>query len=142
MATPIFYWRPFTAGTATASAGTADPCDLPLACLQTAISNTLTGTAVIQAPTRTRDSFGGYTEAYSATGTAFCRVSATGKLREYVFADGVRSVPEFRITLPYGTAVYGRYRVVENGYTYEVLGTNAGETMQTAQRALCVRIDG
>lgn len=143
MPSQIFYWRPFVAGTATPTEpGTAAPCALPLSCMQDAILHTLTGTAILYALSQVRDAFGGFADTYAAVGTAACRVRATGKIREYPFADGVRSVPEFQVTLPYGTAVYGRYRVASGGYTYEVTGTNAGETMQAAQRALCVRIDG
>ena len=129
-------------GGSSSSAGTADPYSLPIACMQDAIARTLSGTAVLYSLSQVVDAFGGFTDTYSIAGTASCRISATGKMREYNFADAVRSVPEFRLTIPSGTALFARYRVVENGYTYEVVGTNKGETAAIASRALCVRIDG
>lgn len=135
---PLGYW-PLSASS---SSGGGAACALPITCMTDAIGRTLTGTAVIYSLSQAVDAFGGFTDTYAIAGTASCRVSATGKVREYNFADGVRSVPEFRITIPAGTVLFARYRIVENGSTYEIIGTNAGETMQTAKRALCVRIDG
>jgi hypothetical protein len=147
MPTQIYYWRPVVAGTVIGGTVTppivpAVPCDLPLDCMRSAIESTLSGTAYILSLSQAGDGFGGQTDTYGTAGTANCYIYATGKMREYPFADGVRSVPEFQVTVPYGTALYGRNRIVSNGYTYEVTGSNMGETNHVATRAMCVRIDG
>lgn len=138
----IINWTSPSAGTAATTPTQAEPCELPIACMQEAIEATLTGTAVLYALTQTGDGFGGQADAYGAVGTANCRVTATGKMREYDFGNAVRSVPEFQVTLPTGTAIFGRYRIGSAGYLYEVMGTNAGQSVQLANRALCVRLDG
>jgi SPP1 family predicted phage head-tail adaptor len=90
-----------------------------LASMRATAEQALPGTAVIQGGTLTSDSGGGWTEAFTASGTVSCRVAPiTGTERE----DGARisATSEYVITLPAETTVETNDRIVVAGITYNV----------------------
>lgn len=80
----------------------------------------LPGTAVINSGTLTSDGGGGYSEAFTASGTVACRVApVTGSERE--LGDRIAADAEYVITLPAETSVETDDRIVTGGVTYNVV---------------------
>lgn len=92
-----------------------------LASMRATAEQALPGTAVIQGGTLTSDGGGGYTEAFTVSGTVDCRVApistTEGEEGGRIQADSTHI-----ITLPAGTSVQTDDRIVVAGSTYNVTG--------------------
>lgn len=79
----------------------------------------LPGTAVVMAGTLTSDGGGGYTEAFTASGTVSCRVAPVSGV-ENERGDRVSAESQYVITLPAETAIETDDQIVVSGITYNV----------------------
>lgn len=107
-------------------------------------ADALPDTCTISRKTLASDGAGGHTETWAtvASGVA-CRVamdqSAMGLTPESVLADRVVHEGRFVVTLPIGTDVTPKDRIVVGSRTFEVTGTASG-SWQTAMRVRCAEV--
>lgn len=113
---------------------------IDLSCIQSCVTASLSGTAIILAPGYASDGMGGGTATYSPVGTAACLVAQTGKTTERVVGEQVLSLPSFQILLPAGTLVQANYRIQSSGWIYEISGHNHGVTLPIFTDLDCVRV--
>ncbi len=76
----------------------------------------------------TTDPQGGTEQAFTAVGTVLCRVIPSRGAIEVGAGEAIRSVPGFNIYVPYSATVLPTYRFQSNGQTFEVVGTNKGQS--------------
>lgn len=110
-----------------------------VASMRSTINESLDGTAVIQTKGFTDNAGGGGTLAWTASGTADCRVaSLTGSERE--MGNRIAEDAKWIITLPATTSVTTNSRIVVTGSghdgTYEVLALRAW-TPSVSKRVEC-----
>ncbi len=109
-----------------------------LAGMRAAQEAALPDTCHIRVRTKISDGQGGSTETWSTVVTA-CRIRPMSNEQVQRFADRLVGVSGWVITLPYGTAVALGDQVRLDGVDYEVVGTNDGESLQTALRVYATR---
>jgi len=110
-------------------------------------TDTLPDTCTILEKTQTTDGLGGHTWAWSARGTALCRV---GSLGWQPTEEMPRNAPVARpqeeqqdawiITLPAQTACYAEDRIMvttQGSAVYEVIGQKAPHSWETARQMIC-----
>jgi len=99
----------------------------------------LPDTCTISRRTLVSDGAGGYTETWTtaASGVA-CRL-AVAQAAERILADRVVHEGGFVVTLPYGTSVTSKDRIVVGARTFEVAGVASG-SWETAVRATCSEV--
>lgn len=101
------------------------------------IDASLPGTAVISRPTFASDGQGGSTATWAAVGTVIARVSpSTRQGVEPISGGGLSREADWIGTVPDGTDITVRDRLVHGGVTYEVIDTDLTRTWD-----LCVRVD-
>lgn len=99
-------------------------------------------TGVISRLVRTSDGMGGFTEAWTASGTADCRLAPSGG-RESAVAGKLSSVGTWTLTFANGVDVRDADRVVIGAQTFAVETTAAGSvdgTWQTAMRVVATEV--
>lgn len=108
---------------------------------RTVANRFLTDTCSIQTYTAVSDSEGGQTDTWNTTQTGVpCRVSATGLTPdERALAGRVTTERLYAATLPQGTTITNRDRIVWSGNTLEVISV-AVETDQIVLRVLAVQV--
>ena len=100
----------------------------------------MAGTCVITRRTLASDGMGGFTETWAAAGTVTGRVwPATESGAERLIADRITEADAWIITVPQGTDVVAKDRIVESGRTFEVVSAIA-HTWETARRVVCVEV--
>lgn len=100
----------------------------------------MAGTCVINRRTLASDGAGGYTETWAAVGTVAGRVwPARESGAERLIADRITEADAWVITVPQGTDVLAKDRIVEGGRTFEVM-TAIVHTWETARRVVCVEV--
>lgn len=94
------------------------------------------GTVVIERYTLTANGAGGYSETWAAVGTVTGRVypQISRSSDETIGGAQVISDTSWFATLPVGTDVDARDRILYDGRTFEVLRVNNSEMWQTAVR--------
>ncbi|WWT39947.1 head-tail adaptor [Microcystis phage Mae-JY09] len=108
-----------------------------IAGMRDTLDASLPGTAVIHRATYASDNQGGSTATWAAVGTAIARISpSTRQGVEPVSGGGLSAESDWVGTLPDGTDITVRDRLVHGGLTYEVLDTDRARTWD-----LCVRVD-
>jgi head-tail adaptor len=97
---------------------------------------------VIERVTLTSDGMGGQTEAWAPVGTVVARVSprsvASG-LDDIIGGQVLNQTP-WMVTVPVGTSVTERDRVVYEAQTFEVIRTNAPRSFDTCVRLECMEV--
>ncbi len=107
--------------------------------LQDLWADTLDTTCVLTHYARVADAAGGYTET-TTTSTVACRVQpADVRAVELVDAARVMGVDYFDIALPHGTVVGAQDTITSGGYTYQVVGTTTGRSIEYGITARCTR---
>lgn len=99
-------------------------------------------TGVITRLTRTSDGMGGFTEAWTASGTADCRIAPSGG-NETTVAGKLSSVGTWTLTFANGVDVRAEDRVMVGTQTFAVETTAAGSvdgTWQTAMRVVATEV--
>lgn len=98
------------------------------------------GTCVISRKTLASDGMGGFTETWAAAGTVTGRVwPATESGAERLIADRITEADAWVITLPHGTDVVAKDRIVEGSRTFDVIAPLPHDWI-TAKRVVCVEI--
>lgn len=97
-------------------------------------------TCVITRRTLASDGMGGFTETWVAAGTVSGRVwPAQESGAERLIADRITEADAWIITLPHGTDVVAKDRIVESSRTFEVISAIA-HTWETARRVVAVEV--
>lgn len=96
----------------------------------------LPGTIVIERYTLTADGMGGFSEAWSAVGTVTGRIYPMTRRGQTEFEAGGQVVSEttWFATLPVGTVVTAKDRLVKGSRSWEISKVNNDEDYQTAVR--------
>ena len=94
----------------------------------------------IERVTLTSDGMGGQTEAWATVGTALARVSPTGAGLDDIVGGEVLNQTPWVVTVPVGTSVTERDRVVYEAQTFEVIRTNAPRSWDTCVRLECMEV--
>lgn len=107
-----------------------------LAYMQTTQEDALPGTVVIERYTTSSDGMGGQYQTWAAVGTVDGRIYPRTRLGmgETVNGAQVLSVTDWWATLPQGTDVTAKDRLLYSGRTFEVIRVNNDESWQTAVR--------
>lgn len=111
--------------------------DADLTYMQATQEQALPGTVVIERYTRTSDGMGGQWETWAAVGTVLGRIyprATRGFQIEVSSGAQLTSQEEWLATLPYGTDVTAKDRLLYSGRTWEVARVNNDEMWQTAVR--------
>lgn len=108
-----------------------------LTAMKTTLNASLPDTATVYRLTRTSDSAGGYTEAWAAVGSAVaCRISPAGTGAERQVAAKLAAVAPWVITLPAGTDVTAKDKVVSGSRTFHVLAILAARSWEISRRVM------
>ena len=109
-------------------------------------NGTMPDTVVIQRFTTASDGMGGLTETWAAVGTVTGRLSPMSQNQgfgdERITADRVTDREEFVITVPQGSTVYHRDRLVVGSRTFHVELVSEHAAWETALRCYCTEIAG
>ena len=100
----------------------------------------LPGTIVIERYTSTRDPMGGMVNTWAAAGTVIGRIYPQN-VRVYdepLVGNQITSENRWYATLPMGTVVTAKDRLVASNRSFEVVRVNNSESYQTAVRCECV----
>jgi len=101
------------------------------------VTSALPGTAVVTRATWTADGFGGSTSVWAGIGTVVARVDMNGAASEGIIGGGGAYVAPFVATLPHGTTVAERDRLVTGGRTLEIVGLSEPRDWSLSVRAEC-----
>lgn len=117
-----------------------NPISLPIASVRRIVGVSLQGTAVVHRYTWASDGIGGGTATFAAVGTVGCLIASDGKPRELLVAGVVKALIPWTVDMPHDADCDEKDRIVSDGHTYEVLGTNPGKSQNPYLRATCVRL--
>jgi len=107
--------------------------------MRTAQDVGLPDTATIKRATATDDKQGGYTEAWTTSGTAACRVAQAGTPLEAAIAERAAGRVVWMVTVPYNTDVTEADQIVAGDRALQVIAVVAG-SWETARRVYCVEV--
>jgi head-tail adaptor len=104
--------------------------------MKAAQESIMPGTVVVERYTRTDNGMGGGYETWAAVGTAIGRIypRPLGRGRESVAGEQVTSTMQWYGTLPIGTDVLAKDRLLYQSRTWEVTTVNNDEMYQTCVR--------
>jgi len=102
-------------------------------------ADALPDTCAISRKTLASDGAGGYTETWATVGSGVACRLAVARTGERVMADHIVHEGGFVVTLPYGTAVTPKDRILVGSRTFEVTGLASG-SWETAVRASCSEV--
>ena len=107
-----------------------------LAWMRATQERALPGTVVIERRSLAADGMGGFTETWAAAGTVAGRVYPQNErsMSEGVGGEQQISITRWFATLPHGTVVDARDRLLADGRTWEIMKVNNDEDWQTAVR--------
>lgn len=111
---------------------------IPTGFLQDLAEQFLPETATISRATETVTS-GGVTQTWATVATVAARISQPQTPAERTIAEGIRSTTAIRITLPVGTSVTPKDRIVIGSRTFEVVGVPAVSYPATLN-AICAEV--
>jgi len=110
-----------------------------LAWMRSLQERAMPNTIVIESRTLAADGAGGYTETWAASGTVSGRMAPRVlNAGEPVVGGQPASQSYWFATLPHGTTVTERDRLVADGRSFEVVRVNTSEDYQTAVRCECI----
>lgn len=109
-----------------------------LTAMKTTLDASLPDTCTVYRLTRTSDGAGGYTEAWAATGAAVaCRVSPAGTGAEREVAARLGAVATWMVTLPAGTDVTAKDKILTSTQTLQVEAALAPRSWEISRRVVC-----
>lgn len=112
-----------------------------LTAMKATLDASLPDTATVYRLTRTSDGAGGYTEAWTATGSAVaCRISPAGTGAEREVAARLAAVAPWVLTLPAATDVTAKDKMVAGGRTFQVLAVLAARSWEISRRVICQEV--
>ena len=100
----------------------------------------LTDTALVLIATKTPDGKGGERTTHTPGPSYLCNVQQNQQPFERQLADKNTEESGFQIFLPHDAVVNCRDQIQVNGSTFEVLGTNLGESNRMLTMATCRRM--
>lgn len=112
-----------------------------LALMRTAVEDLLPSTAVRQRNTRSADGAGGFTDSWLAGPSYACRIVQAQQPQEIERGGGIAGVRQFEVLLPWDADVLAADRLVADGRTFEVIGTDQGRSWPAGLAARCVLIE-
>lgn len=86
------------------------------------------------------DGIGGQTETWDNYGTVVARVSPSGAGLDDIIGGEVLNKTPWVVTLPVGTSVTERDRIVYSAQTFEVIRTNNPRSWDTCIRCECMEV--
>jgi head-tail adaptor len=115
-----------------------------LSCVQTAVVSTLPDTVIISRSTQTSDGMGGVNDTWANVGTVAARVSpsssGSGRTEQIVGGEFLAAIP-WVVTMPAGTNVNERDRLIYKTQTFEIHRTDTPRSYPTGVRAFCAEVD-
>lgn len=103
-------------------------------------NDAMPASAVVQRVTLSSDGMGGASEAWAAVGTATARVSPNGAGSDTLLTGRPLHEAPWVVTLPYGTDVTERDRIVAAGMTLEVVDAPTAYSYETCVRVACAEV--
>jgi head-tail adaptor len=97
-------------------------------------------TVIISRVTLSSDGMGGQTETWANVGTVAARVSPRGAGLDDIIGGEVINQTPWMVTVPVGTSVTERDRVLYESQTFEVIRTNAPRSFDTCVRLECMEV--
>ena len=97
------------------------------------------GTAVIYTLSRTADSMGGWSDTWTASGTAYCRLDAMSG-RETIAGQAVQPYHGYTLTLPWNTTITTNNKVVIDSESFLVKSVDKTKTWPVTRRVYLERI--
>lgn len=112
-----------------------------LTSMQATLTASLPDTATVYRLTRTSDGAGGYTETWTAVGSALaCRISPAGTGYENAVGTKLAAVAPWVITLPASSDVTARDQVRTATRTFQVLAVLAVRSWEISRRVICEEV--
>ena len=115
-----------------------------LSCVQAAVVSTLPDTVIISRSTQTSDGMGGVNDTWANVGTVAARVSpssnASSRVEQIVGGEFLAAIP-WVVTMPAGTNVNERDRLIYKTQTFEIHRTDTPRSYPTGVRAFCSEVD-
>lgn len=105
------------------------------ACAEAALPDT----ATIQRPTSTQGALGQASRTYSTVATVACRVEAR-PAGEMTAAGRLTAVTRYEVSLPHGTDVLPRDRILISGRTFEASGVGTPESDEVLRTVHAVEV--
>jgi SPP1 family predicted phage head-tail adaptor len=109
--------------------------------MRNAVATTLPGTVIISRSTQGSDGMGGVTDTWANVGTVAARVSPAGAGIEMIAGGEFVAATGWVITVPVGTSVTERDRIIYDGQTYEITRTSTPRSYATCIRLDCNEVD-
>lgn len=117
--------------------------DRELCALREQAEATMTDTCTVMRPAEARGDAGGVTKTYALQGTLKCRVRSGAGIgtgaREQLMAARITPIAVYTVSVPVGSDVLTKDRLIVNGRTLEVHGVLAG-TNATAWACVCTEV--
>lgn len=113
-----------------------------IAAMRSEQSGSMPDTVVIHRYTSASDGMGGNAETWAAVGTVTGRVGVSGGGDENITAERLTATDRWVITVPTGSTVYERDRLVVAGRTFEVSFVARREAWETALRCYGAEVAG
>jgi head-tail adaptor len=111
-----------------------------LTAMRSDLTASMPSQVVIERVTLTSDGMGGQTETWAPVGTVVARVSPRGAGLDDIIGGEVLNQTPWMVTVPVGTSVTERDRVVYEAQTFEVIRTNAPRSFDTCVRLECMEV--
>lgn len=104
---------------------------------------TMPDSVVVHRYTTVSDGMGGNTETWAAVGTVTCRLAPAGRAgAEGLITERLTAADPWAITVPQGTTIYERDRLVIGARTFEVEYINEHAAWETARRCYGYEVGG
>lgn len=111
-----------------------------LTALRSTLTASLPGTVNVERVSLTSDGMGGSTESWAVVVGAAARVSPSISGEDRIVGGKDVSEAPWTVTLPQGTDVSVRDRIVAGSVTYEVVATSGTRSFDTCVRCACVEV--
>lgn len=111
-----------------------------LTAMQADLTASMPSTVNISRVTLTSDGMGGQSEAWATVGTVVARVSPNGAGLDDIAGGEVINQTPWVVTVPVGTSVSERDRIIFSSQTFEVVRTDTPRSWDTCVRLECMEV--
>jgi head-tail adaptor len=111
-----------------------------LTAMRADLTSSMPSTVNISRVTLTSDGMGGQSEAWATVGTVVARVSPNGAGLDDIAGGEVINQTPWVVTVPVGTQVNERDRIIFSGQTFEVVRTDTPRSWDTCVRCECMEV--
>ena len=106
--------------------------------MKATLDASLPDTVTVYRVTRTSDGAGGFSDAWTAAGSAVaCRISPAGTGRELAIAHRLEAAAPWVLTLPAVTDVTTKDQLRTSSRTFEVVAVLAARSWEISRRVIC-----